>query len=221
MSQVSTWGGPSFIEEVASAGGGGGTAPTVSGSTSIATTVARITRSNNVTAYSTGQVWGAPADARWSFVVPALPANSRGPYFTGIQASAVWGTSVATGMALQMLLFLSQPATVVADGAANALSSADIALMPSASYNPGSGPVLTFPAVTPGVANLLNQGAGLNGRIASASVSVPQANAAMMPYITPGQTMWGYLVSNGAYTPIAQETMDIRLLFTVTNGVSV
>lgn len=131
MSQVSTWGGSSFLEDVVGSGGAYQIGANVHG-----VSPARITRPNNVTAYAAMRVYGDAADARISFVVPALPGEGLGLTFSQLAMTLVQGTPSASGSASFVpLIFSAQPATIIGDGTTIAsLSDADIAKIVPGSF---------------------------------------------------------------------------------------
>ncbi len=170
-----------------------------------------ITRPNNTTAYTAGQVYGPAADARTSITLPAAPAGFR----TGFISQATWGAyltrnpnDVLSSPWVNMIFFSAQPATVLGDQASFALSDADIALiLPSGTGSQSAGQ----PTVGTAQANWLNSGTGVNGRRACTLTPT----FAGTPLFAPGSTIWFYLIAN-SYTPVALETLTIVPFWTYT-----
>jgi hypothetical protein len=177
----------------------------------VSVAIPQIVRPNNTTGYTNGGIWGPAVDARWSFVVPAMPAGSRSSLFSGWTFRAFWKTSAAqVAVSFNVILFTQQPTSIIGDRALPAFTDAEIATIPVGAISPGSN-TFNFPAASVGGQNAINASTFRHGINASANPSLPAQ--AQMP---PGSTVYGYLQAGGAYTPIALETMDLIVDFTYT-----
>lgn len=164
-----------------------------------------VTRPNNVVAYAVGQVFGAAGDARVSFTTPAQPSDADRAFMQpALSFECVDQVGAAAGsLNLQLILFAAQPATVLADQAALALSDADIALViPWGSSNNISGQV---PFAT---------GAGSPNTVNTTNRRLAVATGGVMTILTWATTYWLYLWSGSAYTPAANEVLTITPSFT-------
>lgn len=179
--------------------------PTIAAfSRTVAGALITVTRPNNVTAYVAGQVFGAAADARISFAVPALPADAVRP-FSSLTMVAIDRVIPSAGApTINLVLFSAQPATVLADQANLALSDADIAtVLPTL---PGS-QAMQFGAWPAGVGAV--GAVNVTSRRQTASTWSPVGNGS----ITPGVTLWFYLWVQVAYTPVANEVLTLQPLY--------
>lgn len=158
------------------------------------------TRPNNVTAYSGAalQVYGAAADARLSLAVPAIPADSLQDIFTGLSLWLVQSRD-PTQAALNIFVYLfnGAPATVQGDQATLALSDADLAIQLT-----GTGAQFTLPTGAGSTGSLNQSAAGAGRRGVVANMGAPVTN------VKPA-TIGCYLCLNAAYTPVANETIDV------------
>lgn len=179
----------------------------------------RITRPNNATGYTAGDVYGDAADARNSVVVPAMPSGvaPQTAAFSTFSIVPVRGAPVgAAAVSFQLLIFTAQPATIIGDNAPLALSDADIALIPP-NYlaSPGNITGLQFTtAVSAADPNTLSQAAGVAAR---QTVQSPfTSSTGFADVLVPGATLWFYLMVTAAYAPTALETLDLYWFFNVT-----
>jgi len=154
-----------------------------------------LTRPNNVTAYAANQVYGAAANARFSFVVPqpANPSRLRSPNVNNLQFTGIQ-TANAGGLSGLLHLFTAAP-NILGDQAAFDLdaASASVNLPVTNTLNLGTGA-------------LLNAGAGLAGRRVAGGLTFTTGN-----FFAPGDTVWGYFVVGGVYNPLALESLTIRV----------
>lgn len=201
-------------QQIVQSGGGGGTDAIISSTRNfVGGTSVSLQRPNNTTAFTaTGQVYGPAVDARVSLVVPALPSNSRLSFFNSLLFLATMKCSpTRVAMSFNIAGFTAQPATVLAGNADFNLSDADILLM-----FPLASPVVNVSVVTIGGFTIASQqvqnpSAGLNGRITSSGNA-----AAQNGFLTPGNTLWFYIVVTNAHTPEAQETLTLTPYWTYT-----
>lgn len=165
--------------------------------------VVQVVRPSNTTAYAAGQVWGDSVDARVALAVPAAPA--------GMVVGASLSLQVVLGRAQSetianfvMAFFASLPSTVLKDQDAFSLSDPDIALILQGSSN--------FSPQQLGAETLGNLGptVGASGRRVIGSGNVNLQTGA---FFTPGTTIYCYIRTIGAYTPVALETMWLTPLW--------
>lgn len=170
-----------------------------------------ITRPNNATPYastaSVGKVYGDATDARNSLVVPPMPANSRSKLFS-LSMGLVEGCAFGSGAAsFGIVMFASQPSTVIGDGASLSLSDADIALIPSGQISTNAAWV--FPAFDGTAVSVLNSAATAAGR--RGLVATVLGGGSASETFTPGATVWFYLqvIGSASYTPTALGTVRL------------
>jgi hypothetical protein len=148
-----------------------------------------ITRPNNVTAYTIGDVYGAAVDARITLAFGLPPGTlffanlyivrQRAPV-TANQGVTVWPFIGAP------------PATIIADNDPLTLSDADINLL----VKSGISAQVMIPGVTSGV----NFSADPNGRVLSSGAGI----YGIMPATGDGN-VYVYLMKGAAYVPLALE----------------
>lgn len=168
-----------------------------------------VTRPNNVTAYSAagGQVWGDGVDARIAIPVPAQPSDAVELGFT-VSIYAILGRPIADAITTFFgAVYSSQPATVLKDQDTFAVSDADIALM---AFGSGQGSAFSTSSTTTTAS--LNAAAGVNGRRIIGSGN----NMALITgeKFIGGSTVYMYLRTAGAYTPVALEQMFLTPVWT-------
>lgn len=178
----------------------------------VAGTTVLITRPNNVNAYvGGGQVWGAAADARLAFPVPALPDGAVVPGFTGVALACINRRSPndPTTGALWFAVSPVQFVTVLGDQQPLALTDAEIAQC--VFQNGGfSHPVATF-TTGAGTTLVLNLSAGNLGRRGIPGALVLSGGQ----LIAPSSTLFAYLHTGSAYNPLALEQITVQMSFSV------
>lgn len=153
-----------------------------------------VTRPNNTTAYSVGQIYGAAADGRASVTAPAAPADLVNGY-TGINLFVVLSRPGSVSPpGLGFTWFSAQPTTVLGDQANANFADADIALIMYAASG------VQFSSST---GASLNSSADPNGR-QFITFGLTLATGRLL---APGATYWFYVKATNAYTPIANETL--------------
>lgn len=215
-----------MAESLGGVGGGSNARPLVTKARAVPATINTegapivVTRPNDTTAYTAGDVFGAAADARLSFAVPAPPATgvTGATYF--LESISLLGDRSGANLlsgspSFQpfLLFFTAQPATVIADNAPLALSDPDLALL----VRLASSFVTAFTAFTMtsnghnyGPAGKIKMASFINTLQPSSDLGAVGNILASWPTNT---TIFFYVFLPAAFVPTAQEVLTITPRF--------
>lgn len=159
-----------------------------------------VTRPNNVTAYAANNIVGASPDARIQFPAPAAPADLA--YGYNMLVVRLVDRNGSAALSLWLFLFNAAP-TQFADQQVYVFSDADINALLGFHMSVSNQGTTTNPAFSSWPP--LNTGAGAAGRKQVLFPFWRPTSTGLTAILSPGATYWGYLVSLGANTPLANE----------------